>query len=99
MIPHKIEPRRRYQGRKLPYQVNGMEDNMRCSIAPSMPQTVQHTAGRKPRQAFYGHCRTRHISAEILEADAEPSRECIHLHAVCATEEQQSIRNAALLQK
>jgi hypothetical protein len=50
MIPHKIEPRRRYQGRKLPYKVNGMENNMRCSIAPSMPETVQHTSVRKPLQ-------------------------------------------------
>ena len=73
MIPHKIEPRRRYQGRKLPYEVNGIEDHMRGSITPLMPETVQHSPVSKPRQAFRGHCRTGHISAEILEADAEPS--------------------------
>ena len=67
MIANEIEPRRWNQGGKLPYQIQRLKYHMRCAIAPSMPELIDHPAIWKLREALHRYRRACNIPAKHLQ--------------------------------
>ncbi len=54
VIPHKIKPRRRHQGRRFCCKIERLENYMGCPVASFMPEAIRNAAVMKYRKPFRG---------------------------------------------
>ena len=75
MVPHEMEPGRRHKGGKLGYQIQGLKDDMRGSVAPAVLEVIEQPAVRQKGEALTCECRAARIAKEPFKPKALAARD------------------------
>jgi hypothetical protein len=75
MIAGGVRPGRRNERDELLEQLQGLEDHVRGAVAPATPQAIEELSIGKSGETLGRQWRTRHVTAQSLEAFAIPCRD------------------------